>query len=68
MPTDPHEVIAFVRRLSQGARAVHGWTMKELGQRIGVSPATICRFEGGKLPDAVTFLRFVEWLRKEGRR
>ena len=32
---------------------------------MGVSPATLARFEGGKMVDAITFLRMVEWLRKE---
>ena len=59
------DTLAFVATLMRGARAAHGLTMRELGRRIGVSAATVCRLEGGLLPDAVTFLRVVDWLRRE---
>ena len=59
------QLIAFVASLMKGARTVRGWSMRELAERIRISAATVCRLEGGLLPDAITFLRVIDWLQKE---
>ena len=36
--------------------------MREVAKEIGVSPATLSRVEGGKLPDLLTFRKLCGWL------
>jgi len=56
------QTIDFVRTLMRGAQETSNFSMREFGDKIGVSAATICRFNQGKLVDIVTFLKFVEFL------
>lgn len=37
--------------------------VRELAAEIGISPATLSRVEGGKLPDLVTFRKICAWLK-----
>jgi len=43
------------RRGSRGVR--------EVASEIGISPATLSRVEGGKLPDLLTFQKICAWLK-----
>jgi len=40
-----------------------GRGIREVAQEIGVSPATLTRIEGGRLPDLLTFRKICDWLR-----
>jgi transcriptional regulator with XRE-family HTH domain len=40
-----------------------GRGIREIAQEIGVSPATLTRIEGGRLPDLLTFRKICDWLR-----
>ena len=40
-----------------------GLGIREVAQQIGVSPATLTRIEGGRLPDLLTFRKICAWLR-----
>jgi transcriptional regulator with XRE-family HTH domain len=40
-----------------------GRGVREVAKEIGVSPATLSRVEGGKLPDLLTFRRLCAWLK-----
>jgi transcriptional regulator with XRE-family HTH domain len=40
-----------------------GRGMREVAKEIGISPATLTRIEGGRLPDLLTFRRICEWLK-----
>ena len=64
---EARDLLAFIARLVRGARAAEGLTVRDLGRRLGVSAATVSRIEHGRIPDAVTFLRLVDWLRHEAR-
>ena len=58
------QTVNFIRTLMRGAQETSNLNMQEFGKKIGVSGATICRFNQGKLVDIVTFLKFVEFLEK----
>ena len=36
--------------------------MRETAAEIGISPATLLRVEGGRIPDVLTFGRLCKWL------
>jgi transcriptional regulator with XRE-family HTH domain len=40
-----------------------GRGIREAAQEIGVSPATLTRVEGGRLPDIATFQKICSWLK-----
>src|ERR1700726_4981539 len=40
-----------------------GKGIREVAQEIGISPATLTRVEGGRLPDIATFQKMCSWLR-----
>jgi transcriptional regulator with XRE-family HTH domain len=40
-----------------------GRGIREVAKEIGISPATLTRVEGGRLPDLATFQRMCAWLR-----
>jgi len=40
-----------------------GRGVREVATEIGVSPATLSRVEGGKLPDLLTFRKLCSWLK-----
>jgi transcriptional regulator with XRE-family HTH domain len=40
-----------------------GRGVREIAKEIGVSPATLSRVEGGKLPDLLTFQKICAWLK-----
>ncbi len=40
-----------------------GRGIREVAQEIGISPATLTRVEGGRLPDILTFRKICAWLR-----
>lgn len=40
-----------------------GRGVRDVAAEIGVSPATLTRVEGGKLPDLLTFRKLCAWLR-----
>jgi transcriptional regulator with XRE-family HTH domain len=40
-----------------------GRGVRDVATEIGVSPATLSRVEGGKLPDLLTFRKLCAWLR-----
>ena len=58
------ETVEFVWRLMRGAQEASGLGLRDFGKQIGVSAATMCRFNQGKLVDIVTFLKFVDYLKK----
>lgn len=60
-------VVKLVRHAVNGSSGLSSRTYRDLGKAIGVSPATLCRFVNGKLPDVITFLRVVDWLQRGGR-
>ncbi len=60
----PQQTVDFVRHLMIGARHARGLRLRDFGKALGVSAATLSRFENGKLVDVITFLRCLEWLRK----
>ena len=66
--TTPERTVAFIRTLMVGARLAKGLNLRDFGKSLGVSAATLSRFENGKLIDVITFLRCIEWLQKEMRR
>lgn len=39
-----------------------GRGLREVAQDIGISPATLTRVEGGRLPDLLTFQKICAWL------
>jgi len=45
-------------REARGSRGV-----RDVAADIGVSPATLSRVEGGKLPDILTFRKLCDWLK-----
>ena len=63
--TTPEQTIIFIRKLMVGARQAKGLDLRDCGKSVGVSAATLSRFENGKLIDIITFLRCIEWLQKE---
>lgn len=40
-----------------------GRGIREVSKEIGISPATLTRVEGGRLPDLATFQRMCAWLK-----
>jgi transcriptional regulator with XRE-family HTH domain len=40
-----------------------GRGVREVAKEIGISPATLTRVEGGRLPDLATFQRMCAWLK-----
>src|SRR5437879_1027305 len=40
-----------------------GRGIREVAQEIGISPATLTRVEGGRLPDLATFQKICTWLK-----
>jgi transcriptional regulator with XRE-family HTH domain len=36
--------------------------LREVAKEIGISPATLSRVEGGKLPDIETFRKICQWM------
>jgi DNA-binding Xre family transcriptional regulator len=40
-----------------------GRGVREVAEDIGISPATLSRVEGGKLPDILTFRKLCTWLK-----
>src|ERR1700733_14522532 len=40
-----------------------GRGIRQVAQEIGISPATITRVEGGRLPDIATFQKICSWLK-----
>jgi len=40
-----------------------GRGVREVGLEIGISPATLTRVEGGRLPDIATFQKICSWLK-----
>jgi transcriptional regulator with XRE-family HTH domain len=40
-----------------------GRGIREVAQEIGISPATLTRVEGGRLPDIATFQKICSWLK-----
>jgi len=40
-----------------------GKGIREVAQEIGISPATLTRVEGGRLPDIATFQKMCSWLK-----
>lgn len=43
-------------------RAAHGWTVRDVAPRIGISIATLSRVERGHAMDADTLLKVWQWL------
>lgn len=43
-------------------RLWHDRTVRELGEEIGVSAATISRIETGEMPSAVSLLLILNWM------
>ncbi len=37
--------------------------LRDTAREIGISPATLSRVEGGKLPDIETFTKICQWMR-----
>jgi transcriptional regulator with XRE-family HTH domain len=37
--------------------------LRETAKEIGISPATLSRVEGGKLPDIETFTKICQWMK-----
>ena len=37
-------------------------SVRQLAPQIGISPATLCRMECGKDPDATTMLKVLAWM------
>ena len=40
-----------------------GWSHRSVAKDIGISPATLTRAEGGRLPDLATFQKICTWLK-----
>jgi transcriptional regulator with XRE-family HTH domain len=40
-----------------------GRGIREVAQEVGISPATLTRVEGGRLPDLATFQKICSWLK-----
>jgi transcriptional regulator with XRE-family HTH domain len=40
-----------------------GRGIRQVAQEIGISPATLTRVEGGRLPDIATFQKMCSWLK-----
>ena len=40
-----------------------GRGIRQVAQEIGISPATLTRVEGGRLPDIATFQKICSWLK-----
>lgn len=62
---DSKEVIAFVVELLRGVRALKGWGLRKVAAVSGISIATLSRMERGGVPDAITFVRLVDFVRKQ---
>jgi len=50
--------LGMLLRERRGGRGV-----RDVAAEVGVSPATLSRVEGGKLPDLITFRKLCTWLR-----
>lgn len=64
--TEHEQTVDFVRALMRGARNAAGLSKRHFAKTVGVSEQTLERFSDGKLVDIVTFLRFVDYLRRQG--
>ena len=58
------EIGAFVAELIRGKRAFHRLGLRQLSKVSGVSLATLSRIERGGIPDAITFIKLIAWLRE----
>ena len=58
------EIVAFVAELIRGKRAFHRLGLRQLSKVSGVSLATLSRIERGGIPDAITFIKLIAWLRE----
>lgn len=59
-PRKPSPVgVACGRRIAS-QRALRGWRQYELAERLGVSPAVVCRWETGFAPRAETLVQIAE--------
>jgi hypothetical protein len=56
-------VIDYTRRLVKGKIEVEALSYRQTELLCMVSSATLCRFLKGRTIDAVTFLKFCEWLK-----
>ena len=65
MKTDEaKQVIAFVAELLRGSRALKGYGLRKIAVSSGISIATLSRIERGGMPDALTFVKLVMYLKK----
>lgn len=58
-------VISFVAEQIRGARAFHNIGLRECAKASHISIATLSRVERGGIPDAITFLKMTDWLRRQ---
>ena len=62
---DAKDVIAFVVELLRGWRGLKNYGLREVSSISGISIATLSRMERGGVPDAITFIRLVNLLKKQ---
>lgn len=60
---DAEMVIQFVRSLVMGRKVVGEMTFREISAMCHVASPTVCRFLQGRAIDAVTFLKFCDWVK-----
>ncbi|MCI0408849.1 MAG: helix-turn-helix domain-containing protein [Acidobacteria bacterium] len=65
---DAEDVVAFVAELLRGVRAMRGHGLRQIAKASGVSLATLSRIERGGIPEVLTFLRLVAFLRREAKK
>jgi transcriptional regulator with XRE-family HTH domain len=44
-------------------KARNGNGLRSVAKEIGISASTLCRFESGKRPSLVTFIKICKWLK-----
>jgi hypothetical protein len=56
------DVVSYVRQLARGKKQVEDLSFRQMSMLCQVASPTICRFFQGRTIDAVTFLKFCDWL------
>ena len=60
---DAEMIVQFVRSLMKGRMVVGEMTFRQVSALCQVSSPTVCRFLQGRAIDAITFLKFCEWIK-----
>jgi predicted transcriptional regulator len=57
------ETVEFVRKLMRGRMELEGLATRDVAEISHVVNATVWRFLKGRNIDAITFLKFIDWMK-----